>query len=180
MEVYRSSNFPFQMRQSSQDASFTLVQVEEDRSSTAANFKQLFYSAATGDLPSPPPPCETSGTAVGQQEGECDTEEATNHDYLTEELTLARKRENQMHSSYMVGSCSSKPIIAGYLCMGISQVSKLEIARAAQKEQETSQAMLLQQAEIELLLKKLSIAAGEKEDLLQQIGQEMYVLCTPA
>ena len=59
--------------------------------------------------------------------------------------------------------------------MGISQVSKLEIARAVQKEQETSQAMLLQQAEIESLLKQLSIAAEEKESLLQQIGQEMYL-----
>eukprot|EP01036_Dinobryon_divergens_P029237 gene29237-38305_t len=155
VEAHRSAVFPLQMCESSEDGYLTLAQVEADRISTAAAFKQLFSTADAADPPPPPttPPCEISGSSV-EQKLERGSEDSNYLEKLVEELSLARKRADYLHSSTMV--------------------SKLEIARAGQKEHEMLHAMLLQQAEIESLYKQLAIAKEEKENLLQQIAEHQH------
>ena len=101
------------------------------------------------------------------------SEDSNNLEKLVEELSLARKRADYLHSSTMVNPKLWDELLQYInLCVNNSQVSKLEIARAGQKEHEMLHAMLLQQAEIESLYKQLAIAKEEKENLLQQIGQD--------
>lgn len=175
VEAHRSSVLPLQWRQSADDGYHhtLLVQVEEDRLSAAAAFKQLFSATATADAstphpPSPPLPCEISG----EQEVECEIPGTTSMETLAEELSLARKRADHLLTSSMVNLNPGCTMTICYcICINNPQVSKLEIARAAKKEQEMAQAMLLQQAEIESLFKQLAAANEEKAGLLLQIGQ---------